>query len=69
MTEVCEKVMRDPREVCKGSGGSRISRRGGRGPRTGGPWTPEAATFQKFCMSKRKNLGPVGGARAGRAPP
>ena len=24
----------------------------------GGPWTPEAATFQKFCMSKRKNLDP-----------
>ena len=33
------------------SGGSRISRRGV-------PWTPEAATFRKFCMSKWKNLDP-----------
>ena len=24
----------------------------------GGPWTPEAITFCKFCMSKRKNLDP-----------
>ena len=24
----------------------------------GGPWTPEVAMFQKFCMSKRKNLDP-----------
>ena len=38
------------------SGGSGISR-GGRGPRRGA-WTPEAVTFQKFCMSKRKNLDP-----------
>ena len=38
------------------SGGSRISRRG-RQPRRGAP-TPEAATFGKICMSKRKNLGP-----------
>ena len=27
----------------------------------GGPWTPEAATFRKFCMSKRKNLDSSGG--------
>ena len=40
------------------SGGSRISCRGGRGPRTGGHGPPEVATFQKFCMSKRKNLDP-----------
>ena len=33
---------------------------GGRGPR-GGAWTPEAVTFRKFCMSKRKNLDPWGG--------
>ena len=31
-----------------GSAGSRISRRGA--------WTPEAVTFRKCCMSKRKNL-------------
>ena len=24
----------------------------------GGAWTPEAATFQKFCIAKRKNLDP-----------
>ena len=24
----------------------------------GGLWTPEVATFQKFCMSKQKNLDP-----------
>ena len=34
---------------------------GGRGPRWGGAWTPEAVTFRKFCMSKRKNLDPEGG--------
>ena len=28
---------------------------GGRGPRRRGAWTPEAATFRKICMSKRKN--------------
>ena len=33
---------------------------GGRGPRRGGAWTPKAVTFQKFCMSKRKNLDPGG---------
>ena len=30
----------------------------------GGAWTPEAVTFRKFCMSKRKNLDPLGGGRA-----
>ena len=30
---------------------------GGHGPRSGG-WTPEAATFRKICMSKRKNRVP-----------
>ena len=34
---------------------------GGRGPRRGA-WTPEAVTFQKICMSKRKNLDPWGQA-------
>ena len=43
------------------SGGSRISRRGG-------AWTPEAVTFQKFCMSKRKNLDPWGGRAPGMPP-
>ena len=30
---------------------------GGRGARRGA-WTPEVAMSRKFCMSKRKNLGP-----------
>ena len=39
------------------SGGSRISRRGRRGPcRGGGAWTPEAVMFRNVCMLKRKNL-------------
>ena len=33
----------------------------------GGAWTPEAATFRKICMSKRKNWVPWGGARRGSA--
>ena len=49
------------------SGGSRISRRGGV-DLVGGPWTPEAATFRKFCLSKRKNLDPLGRARRARPP-
>ena len=28
----------------------------------GRAWTPEAVTFRKFCMSKRKNLDPWGRA-------
>ena len=35
---------------------------GRRRPRRGvGVPTPKAVTFQKFCMSKQKNLGPFGG--------
>ena len=35
----------------------------------GGELTPDAATFRKICMSKRKNLDPWGGGvDAGRAP-
>ena len=41
----CGKDYPDLRCVWGFSGGSRISRRGGRGPRTGGPWTPEAGFF------------------------
>ena len=33
----------------------------------GGAWTTKVVTFQKFCMSKRKNLDPWG-ACAGHAP-
>ena len=40
---------------------------GGRGPRRGGAWTPDVATFHKICMSKRKNRDPWGGAPG--APP
>ena len=54
------------RYVC--SGGSRISRRGDVDLVGGGPWTPEAVMFRKFCMSKRKNLDPWGGACAGHLP-
>ena len=53
-------------EVC--SGGSRISRRGGRGPRTGGRG-PRGGYVSKILHVKTKESGPVGGARAGRAPP
>ena len=38
------------------SGRSRISRRAH--PPRRGPPTPDAATFRKICMSKRKNLDP-----------
>ena len=41
---------------------------GGRGPRGGGAWTPEAVKFQKFCMLKRKNLDPLGGRAPGTPP-
>ena len=37
-------------------------------PVGGGAWTPEAVTFRKFCMSKRKNLDPWGGGGVRRAP-
>ena len=40
--------------------------RGGHGP-CRGAWTPKAVTFQKFCMSKWKNLDPWG-ACTGHAP-
>ena len=47
-----------------GSGGSRISHGGGgHRPRMGGARTPKAVTFQKFCMSKQKNMDPEGGRR------
>ena len=49
------------------SGGSRISRRGGL-DLVGGPWTPEAVTFRKFCISKRKNLDLRGGVHRARPP-
>ena len=32
----------------------------------GGDVTPEVVMFQKFCMSKRKNLDPLGGVRRAR---
>ena len=38
---------------------------GGCGPHTGGPWTPEAATFSKILHVKMKESGPIGGACAG----
>ena len=39
-----------------------------RWPRRGAP-TPETVTFQKFCLSKRKNLVPRAGVRRARPPP
>ena len=59
-------ILCHPEMVILSSGGSKISR-GGREPRRGA-WTPEAVTFQKFCMLKRKNLDPWGGACTGHAP-
>ena len=35
----------------------------------GGAWTPEAVTFRKVCMSKRKNLNPLGGRGVRQARP
>ena len=40
------------------SGGSSISRRGGRSVDLVEGWTPEVVMFRKFCISKRKNLDP-----------
>ena len=48
------------------SGGSRISRRGGI-DLIGRVLIPEAVTLRKFCMSKQKNLDPLGGACAPRS--
>ena len=42
------------------SGGSRIFNKGSV-DLVEGPWTPEVVTFRKFCMSKQKNLDPLGG--------
>ena len=44
------------------SGGSRISHRGAW--TSWEAWNPEAVTFRKFCMSKRKNLDRGGRANA-----
>ena len=51
LIRLCQRLV-----VINYSGGSRISRRGG--VDLGGVWTPEAVTFWKFCMSKRKNWDP-----------
>ena len=34
----------------------------------GGAWTSGLVTFRKFCMSKRKNLDPLGGRAPGTPP-
>ena len=50
------------------SGGSRISHRGGRGPRRGGRGLPRQLRFVKFvCQNER--IGSLRGAHAGCAPP
>ena len=52
---------------CHGSGGSRISRSGGRGPRSRGCGLPRQLRFENFvCQNER--IGTLKGARAGRAP-
>ena len=52
--------------VC--SGGSRISRRGGV-DLVGGGVDSRGGYISKILYVKMKELGPLGGARAGRAPP
>ena len=49
------------------SGGSRISRRGGV-DLIGGAMDPQGGYVSKILHVKMKESGPVGGARAGRAP-
>ena len=49
------------------SGGSKISHRG-TWTSQGGPWTPEAATFRKFCMSNERIWTRRGGACRTRPP-
>ena len=51
-------------EIITPSGGSRISRRGGRGPRTGGRGPPKWLRFKNFaCQNER-----IWTRRGGRAP-
>ena len=54
--------------VLLNSGGSRISRRGGV-DLIGGAVDPRGGYVAKILHVKTKESGPVGGARAGRAPP
>ena len=51
------------------SGGSRISRRGGGMDLIRGAVDPRGSYVSKILHVKTKESGPVGGARAGRAPP
>ena len=51
------------------SGGSMISHGGGGCGSHRGTRTPEVVTFQKFCMSKRKEAGPLGGGMGRARPP
>ena len=51
------------------SGGSRISRRGGGVDLVRGAVDPRSGYVSKILHVKTKESGPVGGARAGRAPP
>ena len=50
------------------SGGSRISRRGGRGPRRGSHGPPRWLRFENFACQNERIWTRRGGARAGRAP-
>ena len=50
------------------SGGSRISRRGGGVDLVGGGVDSRGSYISKFLYVKTKELGPLGGARAGRGP-
>ena len=50
------------------SGGSRISRRGGRGPRTGGRGPPRWLHFENFACQNERIWTRRGGARRARPP-
>ena len=55
--------------LCLYSGGSRISRRGGRGPRTGGRGPPRWLRFKNFACQNERILTRRGGRAPGAPPP
>ena len=54
--------------VIESSGGSRISRRGGRGPRMGGRGPPKWLRFENFACQNERIWTRRGGARRARPP-
>ena len=55
--------------TCQCSGGSRISRRGGRGPRTGGHGPPRQLRFKNFACQNERIWTRRGGRAPGAPPP